>query len=356
MPLDRFIRALIHWQAVDPQAQARTLTVDQVRRRFAEGAAHTRRDTARERVGAVTDQRIAGLDGDFRVRTYLPPADRNRLVTYLHGGGWTVGDVDTHDTVCRRITAALGAVVVSVDYRRAPEHPYPGPLQDGIAAAEWAAGAFPGRAHVIAGDSAGAALALGISLHERDHGNAAFSAQLLVYPPADPEMRSESLRTYGSGYLTDADDLRWYYEQYVQDPRRSTDPALDLLRADLRALPPTVLGTAEYDPLHDEGVELAGRLAAAGVPVEHVEGAGLVHGYLLLADVVPAAAEVTATVLEALEKTLTTAEESAYGPAGRTPSGDPAPAGGAVPPGPSGAPPTAAPLPSSPDGRPHPDS
>lgn len=307
MPMDRFIRALIQWQAVDPQAPARTLTVDQLRRRYAEGAANSRRGAAPEPVGAVTDQRIDGVEGRFGVRTYRPVSDRKRLVTYLHGGGWTVGDVDTHDGVCRRIAAALGAVVVSVDYRRAPEHPYPGPLHDGITAAQWAAGEFPGREHVIAGDSAGAALAVGVALHQRDHAAVDFRAQLLVYPPADPEMKSPSIRTYGSGYLTDVDDLRWYYEQYVQDPRQSTDPAIDLLRADLHGMPPTVIGTAECDPLHDEGVELAGRFAAAGVPVEHVEGRGLVHGYLLLADVVPAAAKVTTAVLDALERTLTAA-------------------------------------------------
>ncbi|MFB7372435.1 alpha/beta hydrolase [Streptomyces sp. NPDC056222] len=306
--MDRFIRALIQWQAVDPPVPARTLTVDQVRRRYAESAEHTRRG-APEPVAAVTDQPIDGVDGRFGVRTYRPIIDRSRLVTYLHGGGWTVGDIDTHDAVCRRIAVALGAVVVSVDYRRAPEHPYPGPLHDGIAAAEWAAGAFPGREHVIAGDSAGAGLAVGVALHQRDHGDVDFSAQLLVYPPADPEMKSPSIRIYGSGYLTDIDDLRWYYEQYVQDPRRSTDPAIDLLRADLHGMPPTVIGTAEFDPLHDEGVELAGRLAAAGVTVEHVEGPGLVHGYLLLADVVPAAAEAATAVLDALERTLKTEAE-----------------------------------------------
>ncbi|MET9763722.1 alpha/beta hydrolase [Streptomyces sp. NPDC006372] len=358
--MDRFIRALIQWQAGDPQAPARTLTVDQVRRRYAESAAHTRRDAARAPVAGVTDQRIDGVDGSFGVRTYRPQTDRGRLVTYLHGGGWTVGDVDTHDGVCRRVAAALGAVVVSADYRRAPEHPYPGPLQDGIAAAEWAAAAFPGRGHVIAGDSAGAGLAVGVALHERDHGNVDFAAQLLVYPPADPEMTSESIRAYGSGYLTDADDLRWYYEQYVQDPRHGTDPAIDLLRADLHGLPPTVLGTAEFDPLHDEGVELAARLAAAGVTVEHVPGPGLVHGYLLLADIVPASAETTTAVLDALERTLAAAADApgreseprrlprqrSSGPGAPTPrplgepggspsAGAPVPAGSTVPPRPS---------------------
>lgn len=319
MPIDRFIRALIQWQAVDPPAPARTLTVAQIRRRYADGAARSRGGAAPAPVASVTDRRIDGRGGAFGVRTYLPVTDRGRLVTYLHGGGWMAGDVDTHDSVCRRIAAALGAVVVSVDYRRAPEHPHPGPLQDGVAAAEWAAGAFPGRDHVIAGDSAGASLSLGIAMHQRDHGGVEFAAQLLVYPAADPDMTSQSIQKYGSGHLAEADDLRWYYAQYVQDPKYRTDPAIDLLNADHRGLPPTVIGTAEFDGLHDEGVELAARLAARGVAVRHVPAPGLVHGYLLMADVVPAAAAATREVLAAVERTLT-AVPTAHRPGRRRPT------------------------------------
>ncbi|MEV7617208.1 alpha/beta hydrolase [Streptomyces sp. NPDC089799] len=304
MPLDRFVRALIQWQAVDRPAPVRTLPVEEVRRRYADGATRTRGGAAPEPVAEVSDRTIGVPDGSFGVRTYLPVTDRGRLVTYLHGGGWVVGDVDTHDGVCRRIAAVLGAVVVSVDYRRAPEHPHPVPLRDGIAAAEWAAAAFPGREHVIAGDSAGASLAVGIALHERDHGTVTFAAQVLVYPPADPGLTSESARTYGTGYLSDVEDLRWYYEQYVPRPRHGTDP-IDLLGADHRGMPPTVIGTAEYDALHDDGVALAARMAADGVEVRHVPAPGLVHGYLLLADVVPAAAEATHRVLAAVEHLLT---------------------------------------------------
>ena len=141
-------------------------------------------------------------------------------------------------------------------------------------------------------------------MHHRDHGGITFAAQLMVYPPADPDMKSESMRAYGTGYLADADDLRWYYEQYVQDPEHRTDPAIDLLNADHRGLPPTVIGTAEFDALHDEGVELAHRLAADGVAVQHVPAPGLVHGYLLMADVVPAAAKATSDVLAAVERAL----------------------------------------------------
>ncbi|HZF89903.1 alpha/beta hydrolase [Streptomyces sp.] len=304
MPLDRFIRALIQWQAADPPAPARTLTAAQLRRRYAESAARSRGGAAPEPVAAVTDRLIDSRDGSFRVRTYRPLTDRGRLVTYLHGGGWVTGDVDTHDSVCRRIAARLGAVVVSVDYRRAPEHPYPGPLRDATAAAEWAAGVFPGRDHVIGGDSAGGSLALGVAMHQRDHGDLAFAAVMMAYPPADPEMKSESMRAYGTGHLSDADDLRWYYEQYVPNPEHRADPAVDLLHADLRGLPSTVIGTAEYDGLHDEGVELAARLEAAGVAVEHVPAPGLVHGYLLMADVVPAASAAMSELLSAVERTL----------------------------------------------------
>ncbi|MFD4764370.1 alpha/beta hydrolase [Streptomyces sp. NPDC058439] len=307
MPIDRFVRALIQWQSVDRPTPARTLTVAEIRRRYADGASRSHHGAAPQPVAAVTDQQINGQGGTFGVRTYLPVTDRGRLVTYLHGGGWMAGDVDTHDSVCRRIAAALGAVVVSVDYRRAPEHPHPGPLQDGITAAEWAADWFPGRDHVIAGDSAGGSLSLAVAMHERDHGDVEFAAQLLVYPAADPEMKSESIHAYGSGYLAEVDDLRWYYEQYVQDPELRTDPAIDLLNADHHGLPPTVIGTVEFDALHDEGVELAARLAADGVAVQHVPAPGLVHGYLLMADVVPSAAAATSEVLAAVERALTSA-------------------------------------------------
>ncbi|MEV4927235.1 alpha/beta hydrolase [Streptomyces roseoverticillatus] len=312
--MDRFVRALIQWQAGGRPEPARTLPLAQLRARYAAQAAAHVRGAAAEDAGIETkDQLIDGGDGEFGVRTYLPPTDRGRLVTYLHGGGWTVGDVDTHDPVCRRIAAALGAVVVSVDYRRAPEHPHPGPLLDGIAASEWAERTFPGRPHVIAGDSAGGALAVGISMHHRDHGTITFAAQLLVYPPADPQLQSPSARTYGSGYLSEVDDLHWYYDQYVPDPAHRTDREINLLGADHHGLPPTVIGTAEFDPLHDEGVELAVRLAAHGVDVHHVPAPGLVHGYLLMAGIVPAAAAATQNVLAAVEQMLTPAPMASSG-------------------------------------------
>jgi acetyl esterase len=248
---------------------------------------------------------IDNVDGSsFRSRVYNAESDERRVITYLHGGGWVLGDVDTHDWVCRILAASLGAAVVSADYRRAPEFPYPIPLRDAVAAAHWTARSFPGRDHVIAGDSAGASLALGVALDARDTGDVEFAAQLLLYPPVDPSLRIASASEHAKGYLMTADDMAWHYELYVPDPRQRSEPAVDLLNANLRDLPPTVLATAEFDPLHDEGEELAEKLRASGVSMCHVPGPGLVHGYFLMQDIVPAAAACARRVLQEVDAVL----------------------------------------------------
>ncbi|MBP5872962.1 alpha/beta hydrolase [Streptomyces sp. LBUM 1485] len=211
------------------------------------------------------------------------------------------------------MAASLGAVVVSADYRRAPEFPYPTPLLDAVAAARWAGRAFPGREHVLAGDSAGASLAIGVALDARDSGELRFAAQLLLYPPVDPRLLFAAAGEHAEGYLLSVDDMAYHYDLYVPDLERRLDPAIDLLSADLRHLPPTVVATAEFDPLHDEGVELADKLAVAGVPVRHVPGPGLVHGYFLMQDIVPAAATRSRDVLQELETMLRATRRPAPG-------------------------------------------
>lgn len=309
MPLDRILRSLIAWQRADgPPVSARALTVEQARERYRASAIRPHQDD-----GGVTtaDRTIDSTDGaSFRARVYTPPSDDGRVVTYLHGGGWVLGDIDSHDWVCRVLAASLGAVVVSADYRRAPEFPHPVPLADAIAAARWTARSFPGREHVIGGDSAGAGLALGTAIDARDNGGPEFAALLLVYPPLDPSLRFASACEHADGYLLTVDDMAWYYEQYLPDPQAHADPAVDLLNADLHGLPPTVLGTAEFDPLRDEGVELAERLATAGVSVRHIPGTGLVHGYFLMQDLVPAAAACAQQVVQELVTVLTSTHEA----------------------------------------------
>ena len=310
MPLDRILRNLITWQRAEgPPIPARALTVEHARERYRANAIRPRRgDGGPSAAVTAVDRMIRNPDGSsFRSRVYTLESAERRVITYLHGGGWVLGDVDSHDWACRTLAASLGAVVVSVDYRRAPEFPYPAPLSDAVAAARWTARSFPGRDHVIAGDSAGASLALGVALDARDTGDAEFAAQLLVYPPVDPSLRIASACEHAEGYLLTVADMAWYYEMYVPDLQRRSEPAVDLLNADLLDLPPTVLATAEFDPLRGEGEELAGKLRAAGVPVRHVPGPGLVHGYFLMQDIVPAAAACSRQVLRELDMVLRSA-------------------------------------------------
>lgn len=307
MPLDRILRNLIRWQGLDgPPVPVRELTVEDARERYRAKEGRPRHEDSRPSTAVTAvDQVVRGADGaSFPCRVYTPDADERRVITYLHGGGWALGDVDSHDWACRILADYLGAVVVSAGYRRAPEFPYPAPLRDAIAAARWTALSFPGRDHVIAGDSAGASLALGVALDARDSGDTRFAAQLLLYPPVDPSLRIASASEHAAGYLLTVDDMAWYYDLYVPDPVRRKEPAVDLLSADLRAMPPTVLATAEFDPLHDEGEELAAKLRASGIPVRHVPGPGLVHGYFLMQDIVPAAAACARQVLQELDTLL----------------------------------------------------
>ncbi|MCW0216666.1 MAG: alpha/beta hydrolase [Pseudonocardia sp.] len=255
-----------------------------------------------EEVASVSDTRADGsgaADG-VPVRVYeAGPAD-GPVVLYLHGGGWVVGDVDTHDPVCRRVANALRATVVSVDYRLAPEHPFPAGLDDAEAALRWAADRYPGRALGVAGDSAGASLAAGLALRVRDGGAGAggpvLAAQLLFYPATDPALASRSIAENGEGYFLTESDMRWFYAQYVPDGDAAA-PELDLAHADLAGVAPAVVVTAEFDPLRDEGAAFAERLRAAGVPVRYLPGPGLIHGFAAFLGAVDAA---DATVGEAL--------------------------------------------------------
>lgn len=258
-----------------------------------------------EPVEKVADHLVDGPSEPVQVRVYTPVVDRGRVVTYLHGGGWVVGDLDTHDPVCRRLANSVGATVVAVDYRLAPEHPHPAPLDDTMAALAWTADRYPGRPHVVAGDSAGASLAAGAALRARDENGPELAAQLLVYPATDPRMGMPSIRENGEGFFLTEGDMAWFYDQYLPTPAGRADPVVDLLRApELAGLPPAVVATAEFDPLRDEGDAYAERLRAAGVTVRHVPGPGLIHGYFAFLGVVTGADERSEDVLGALDDLL----------------------------------------------------
>ena len=230
-------------------------------------------------------------------RLYRPHAGPAPLVVYAHGGGWTIGSLDTHDRICRRLARASGAAVLSVDYRLAPEHPAPAAVDDLVHVLRWVAstpaelGPAP-SAVVVAGDSAGGALAALACLRLRDaHSEALPDLQVLVYANTDLSGPGASMRQKASGWGLDVSAVEFFNRQWVPDPRRWADPAVSPLRAaDLRGLPAALVVTAEHDPLRDQGEAYADRMREAGVPVNLRREDGLVHNFLMYDQTSPACA------------------------------------------------------------------
>lgn len=236
----------------------------------------------------VRNLTIDGPGGPLPLRIYRPHGDGSALpmIVFAHGGGFVFCDLDSHDEFCRSMAEGVGAVVVSVDYRLAPEHPAPAAHDDMRAALTWAAGhaaEFGGdpATLVVAGDSAGGNLAATVALAVRDGAGPALAAQLLIYPVIDDDFETESYRRFGTGYYNTADAMRWYWQQYA--PHGTDDPRLVPTRADtLTGLPPAVVVTAELDPPCSSGDNYARSLANAGVPVRHRRYDGLFHGFLTI--------------------------------------------------------------------------
>jgi acetyl esterase len=228
------------------------------------------------------------------LRLYRPATEPRPLVLYLHGGGFVLGDLESHDSICRRLALIADVAVLAVDYRRAPEHPGPAAVDDAVTAFGWAQGrpdelgAMAAAGIGLAGDSAGGALALLASVRLRAGGTPA-AALLLAYPNADMTLSEPSLRQEGHGWGLEADDVRWSVAQWIPDPARRADAELSPVHAELAGLPPTVIATAEHDPLRDEGRTLARLMRGAGVNVLLVPHPGLVHGFLGLAHISAAA-------------------------------------------------------------------
>jgi acetyl esterase/lipase len=248
-------------------------------------------------VAKIVDDEIDGPGGTLPIRIYRPHRADGGAVVFCHGGGFVFCDIDSHDGFCRAMANHTSAVVISVGYRLAPEHPAPAAAEDAFAAFGWAVehatglGVDPRRV-AIAGDSAGGNLAAVTALLCRQRGGPIPAAQVLLYPVIDPTFDTESYRTRAVGYFNTRDAMQWYWRQYlggtaVPDPPWVVAPA----RADSHAgLPPALIVTAELDPLHSEGVAYARQLRAAGVPVLHRDFPGLFHGFLTMMTFPPAAA------------------------------------------------------------------
>lgn len=256
-----------------------------------------------ERVGGVRCEVVRSSGVDIPLRVFSPLVDvvastqrdagrvGRSIVLFFHGGGWVLGSVDTHDAVCRRLANETGCLVLSVDYRLAPEHRFPAALDDCFAAANWAhehAERLGGDRErlFVSGDSAGGNLAAAVALRARDDGGPPLRGQILVYPITDCNFDRDSYREFGDGYHLTRDTMRWFWEQYTSNDAEARHLWASPLRAgDLSRLPPALVVTAEYDPLRDEGRAYADALAAAGVPVERIDCRGMIHGFFRRLDV-----------------------------------------------------------------------
>jgi acetyl esterase len=302
--LDPEARALL--EMVDAQDTPPLASLSPVQARI--GATKRFSDFGGEREGLarVEDLFVPGPAGQVRVRLYA--SERGRLrpsLIYFHGGGFVVGNVETHDPLCRSLTKESGAVVISVDYRLAPEHKFPAAVEDGHAVTIWVA-ANAERLGIdanhlgIGGDSAGGNLATVIAMRCRNAGGPPLALQVLIYPVTDmSSSETASCREMAEGYFLGRAEMAWFAGHYLSSPEVARNEEVSpLLASDLSRLPPTLMITAEFDPLRDEGEAYAKRLQQAGVPVSVTRYPGAIHGFVAMRGVLGSGRQAVREVAE----------------------------------------------------------
>jgi acetyl esterase len=284
MPLDPQVQKVLDQMATLGLPPLHTVSPQEARTRMAVPAAPG------EPVAHVEDRIVPGPGGELPIRVYTPAGSGPfPALVFFHGGGWVIGSVAGSDATCRSLTNAAGCVVVSVEYRLAPEHKFPAAAEDAYTATRWvvenaAAIDVDPRRVAVGGVSAGGNLAAVVCLMARDRGAPPLVFQLLVVPVTDYSFDTASYRENADGYQLSRDSMVWFWNHYLRDEADGRNPYASPLRAeDLRGLPPALVLTAEYDPLRDEGQAYAERLRAAGVPVTYHCYEGMVHGFFGMA-------------------------------------------------------------------------
>jgi len=287
-PQARALLDLIEQRGVPP---THTLFVEDARRFYRERRFFTQPDAPEV---AHVDNLLT--DGGIRLRLYKPlaPVTSGALpaLVYYHGGGWTIGDLDTHDTLCRQLANGSGCAIVAVDYRLGPEHHFPAAVEDSTAALRWvhahaAALGLDASRLAVGGDSAGGNLAAVAAIDARDRGGPRLAFQLLIYPATDMRCIAASHATNGQGYLLTSDTVRYFHDHYIDDRRHDLDwRASPLLHPDLSGLPPAFVLTAGLDPLRDEGLYYAQRLSEAGNRAASICFDRQIHGFITMGRVI----------------------------------------------------------------------
>lgn len=305
MPLDPEAKAMLDSLAPGDPVDPFTLPHTLIRAGFAamsglsEGPA----------VAKVEMRELDGPAGKIPVRIYTPEGAMPKPgLLYFHGGGFVVCDLDSHDATCRELANGADCVVVSVDYRLAPEAKFPAAPEDCYAATCWVAReasalGIDANRIAVAGDSAGGNLAAVVALLCRDQGGPALVHQLLIYPVTDHRFDTRSYRDNATGYFLSAQMMRWFWHHYLESEKAGDNPLASPLRAaDLRGLPSTTLLTAEYDPLRDEGHAYAQRLKKAGIPTSYTLYPGVFHGFFGMTAQIPRARQAVDESCAALRK------------------------------------------------------
>jgi acetyl esterase len=304
--LDPQARALIDLMIERQVPAVHTLTPAEARRFYLE-----RRFFTQPEAPAVAEVRQLAMADGVPLRLYRPQAEGvTPVLVYFHGGGWTIGDLDTHDVLCRQLCAAAGVAVVAVDYRLAPEHRFPAAVDDCLAATRWvqqqaAALGLDATRLAVGGDSAGGNLAAVVALLLRDAGDLPPACQLLIYPATDQRAGAPSHTTNARGYLLTAESIGYYRGHYLPAPASWSDwRASPLLAPSLKSLPPALVLTAGFDPLRDEGRQYADALSAAGNRVQYVCFERQVHGFITMSKVLDEARTAVALCAAVLRQAL----------------------------------------------------
>lgn len=265
-------------------------------------------------IGKVSNLTCAGPSGDIALRNYTPVAAATEALptlVFYHGGGFVIGNLDTHDGLCRILANEAGVRVIAIDYRLAPEHKFPAAVDDAYAALAFVEAnamelGVDANRLAVGGDSAGGALAAVMAQMAKEKGGPGLAFQLLLFPVTQIGGETNSLRDFAEGHFLERAGLEWFFEAYLPKDADRNDPRISPLSAgSFSGLPPAYLMTAECDPLHDEGVRYADVLREAGVPVQVSDHAGLVHDFIYLQAVLPQASEALKDAAAALGRALT---------------------------------------------------